>query len=295
MSKSDHQKPIKLIYWKYIPNLGDLLSPFIIAKLSNRNILYKRPWYGWKPYFKELKRIVIHRQWLDWQDFTHPFEKVVVGVGSILHYANYNSIIWGSGFMNDHESTQAKRDNIKAVRGWLTANKVGCTTVGDPALLMPLLLPQSAVDKTFEIGFIPHYIELDDFSGRIYPNLNSIVRDNSTVINLRTIDIEKTISQICKCRLILSSSLHGLILAHAYGIPALWVRKPQSNIDPFKYWDYFSSVNLPQYDGFENYEDFIPNLEEIQTVFSQNQDKSLPDPQIITTLQKGLINVFPFK
>lgn len=296
MSKSDHQKPIKLIYWKDVPNLGDLLSPYIIGKLSNRDITYKRRWWGWKPYLKELCRIFIHRQWLDLPDLTHPFERVALGVGSILHYANYNSIVWGSGFMNDHESTNTKKKNIRAVRGWLSASNVGGgETVGDPALLMPLLVPKPAADKAFEIGFIPHWAEHDDFAGRIYPALDTSVRAAAAVINFKTTDIEHTISQICQCKFILSSSLHGLILAHAYGIPALWFINRANDIDGFKFRDYFSSVNLPQYSGFETFQELTTDLPSLQSIFRRHREKALPDAAIIQNLQEGLLAAFPFK
>ena len=29
-------KPIKLIYWRDVPNLGDILSPYIVKALSKR-------------------------------------------------------------------------------------------------------------------------------------------------------------------------------------------------------------------------------------------------------------------
>ena len=116
-------KPIKLIYWRDVPNLGDILSPYIVKELSKREIVYKNRWWGWKYYLKELWRISINRQWMDMRHLTHPFERVMLGVGSILKYANYNSVVWGAGFMNNHDTTKAR--NIIAVRGCLSASKVG--------------------------------------------------------------------------------------------------------------------------------------------------------------------------
>jgi hypothetical protein len=39
-----------------------------------------------------------------------------------------------------------------------------------------------------------------------------------------------------------SSSLHGIIVAHAYGVPARWVRWRHDSGDGIKYLDYFQSV-----------------------------------------------------
>mmetsp|Transcript_4531 Transcript_4531/g.11482 ORF Transcript_4531/g.11482 Transcript_4531/m.11482 type:complete len:331 (+) Transcript_4531:2-994(+) len=47
------------------------------------------------------------------------------------------------------------------------------------------------------------------------------------------------------CRMVSSSSLHGLILADALGIPATWIRGDESNrVNKFKFFDYFESYNM---------------------------------------------------
>jgi hypothetical protein len=45
-----------------------------------------------------------------------------------------------------------------------------------------------------------------------------------------------------QCRVVSSSSLHGLILSDAYGIPARWVGASTS-VFPFKFKDYVESLN----------------------------------------------------
>ena len=283
-------KPIKLIYWRDVPNLGDILSPYIVKALSKREIVYKNRWWGWKYYLKELWRIIIHRQWMDMRHLTHPFERVMLGVGSILKYANYNSVVWGAGFMNNHDTTKAR--NIIAVRGCLSASKVregGGKIKGDPALLLPTLLPAPHPRETdCEVGFIPHWSEFDNFALQIFPEMDPSIINSSRIIDFRTTDIDATINKILNCRMILSSSLHGIIIAHAYGIPALWFR------NPFKYNDYFSSVNIPQYEAIDITDIQKANLEDIRNLFQRMALQSIPTQTTIVSIQKDLIDTFPY-
>lgn len=196
--------------------------------------------------------------------------------------------------MNEGEVTNAKFNNVKAVRGWLSAEKLGgVKTVGDPALLMPILLPKD-LSGAVDIGFIPHWSEYEDFSNGILSKMSKEIKSNSLLINFKTSDIEGTIEQICKCKFILSSSLHGIILAHAYGIPALWIRNTDCDTDGFKYYDYFSSVNIRRYDGFKNFENGLTDLNSVYKLFDDNRTISLPQPNIIADIQKQLIDAFPF-
>ena len=59
-------------------------------------------------------------------------------------------------------------------------------------------------------------------------------------------DIEEVVEEVVACDCIVSSSLHGIICADAFGVPAFWLQvsdKPKG--DGFKYLDYFSSVGRP--------------------------------------------------
>lgn len=57
-------------------------------------------------------------------------------------------------------------------------------------------------------------------------------------------DWHSVIDKICSCEVIASSSLHGIIVSDAYGIPNIWLQSlswiPGGNI---KFLDYFSGVN----------------------------------------------------
>ena len=52
------------------------------------------------------------------------------------------------------------------------------------------------------------------------------------------------LEKILSCKLVLSSSLHGIVFAEAFGVPARWVELPGSKKSEkgFKYHDYYSGT-----------------------------------------------------
>jgi hypothetical protein len=60
--------------------------------------------------------------------------------------------------------------------------------------------------------------------------------------------IEKFVDEVNECEAILSSSLHGLIVSHAYGVPATWcdITNTKDSIagDGTKFLDYMMSVGI---------------------------------------------------
>src|SRR5699024_1824265 len=66
--------------------------------------------------------------------------------------------------------------------------------------------------------------------------------DGVRVIDLETDSIEDTLDAITSCERIISTSLHGLILADAYGIPNAWLIAETGYGKEHKFWDYLISV-----------------------------------------------------
>lgn len=202
-------------------NFGDELNYYLAKGLSN------------KPLFN-LSNILIRR------------EENLMAIGSIVEsHTNKHSIIWGSGAMfGGEKKIPAKPKKILAVRGPLTreyllSQGIDCPEVyGDPALLLPLIYkPQTT--KKYTLGIIPHYVDYES------EYLNEIKHDTEVkIINFQNYNNwQHIIDEISECEFIASSSLHGLIVSDAYGIPNVWI-KLSDNISGgmFKFHDYFSAV-----------------------------------------------------
>ncbi len=280
-------KNINLIYWGG-KNFGDALSPRLIMELTGLPVQYKSWTASSQARAKETIGKIARFRFSELAHILWPSEVSMIAVGSVIRWGNENSKIWGSGFMNADEPFGG--GSIHAVRGKLTSRKLQemgydpCQVYGDPALLLPLWIPGSNT-KTVKVGIIPHWKEVDVFKERLGSRFQ--------IIDLRTTDVEKIVREICQCEYVLSSSLHGLIVAHAYEIPALWIKAGYIDTDGFKFWDYFSSVDIPFYEGFEDLDKLFATDTAWKSLFEQHAEKALSNVSI-RTLQEGLLHAFPF-
>ncbi|MCT3914439.1 polysaccharide pyruvyl transferase family protein [Elizabethkingia anophelis] len=218
-----------------------------------------------------------------------PHQEVLSAVGSIMGWLPKNSKIWGSGFMRSSDSF--KGGDVLAVRGQLTNDHLQskgfekCDVYGDPALLLPLWIPR-VEKKEFSLGVIPHWGDVKFFTEQ-YGHLYKI-------IDSRTRDISSFVREVHKCEYILSSSLHGLIVSHAYNIPALWIKRGEvGSLNGFKFKDYFSSVSIPFYDGFENLDELFYDGKWADLF--KNNPSLMGINCSLEALQKGLLRVAPFR
>lgn len=135
----------------------------------------------------------------------------------------------------------ALRRRYLAVRGELTRDSLGLpsdTPLGDPGLLVSRWIPQRR--RRFTAGIVPHYTQRDDPWVR---DLASRLGDGCTVIDVRS-SPTRTIQQIAACDIILSTSLHGVVVADSYGIPALWdIPRDSLTGGDFKFRDYESAAS----------------------------------------------------
>ena len=221
---------IPLTWWSSTPNFGDLLSPYLVEKISGLpvSLVHLKP----APNKKVLMKYFLKE----------PFS--YFAIGSILRRINNRSVVWGSGTFG----TETKNDfsvgaTFKAVRGPLTRNLLriygmDCPEVyGDPALLLPTVF-HPETKKKYKVGIVLRWSETEW--------LNRKFGDDIKKIDMNSSDIEGTLTDMLSCEKIVSSSLHGIILADAYHIPSAWLASTTPKGLEHKFFDYFLSVNKVQ-------------------------------------------------
>lgn len=169
-----------------------------------------------------------------------------IGVGSIMRVIQPGDTIWGAGVMRVTDRfPQGPQCNFLAVRGKLSKailEKDGAEvpdTFGDPALLLPLMF-KPEVTKTHKVGIIPHFVDTHLITQAKGDKLAE--GDDWKLIDV-FLDYQSFISEVLSCERIVSSSLHGIVIAEAYGIPAEWVVLSNRVIgDGFKFKDYLTGT-----------------------------------------------------
>ena len=112
--------------------------------------------------------------------------------------------------------------------------------LGDPALLCAGLIDPSP-RKMFSVGLVPHYVDrgdpaLDALAGRLGPRC--------AVIDVRLPPLD-FLRRLNACDFVLSSSLHGLIVADALGVPNHWLKLSDKLFgEGYKFRDYYSAFGL---------------------------------------------------
>lgn len=280
-------KKINIIYWNS-DNYGDILNPVLIEEFSGLPTQFKDITLSKKDRIHILLKDLIRLNFKRIKTIILPWENTMTAIGSILSWAKKDSVIWGSGFMNEPENFAGGK--TLAVRGKLTDMKLqqdgfpGCSVYGDPALLLPLWI-KPARGKKYKLGLIPHWSEVDFFI--------KYYSDRYHIIDLRTRDIFRVTREIAACEYVFSTSLHGLIVAHAYDVPALWIKKGYIDTDGFKFHDYFSSVGIPLYVGFENIDKILDSEESWMQLIKENKDRLLINNSL-EEIQSDLLKVAPF-
>lgn len=219
-----NNRPLKLYFWKKQINgkynVGDILSKYIVEKLSNRKVVFANPLSS----------------------------NTLVAIGSLISdnvLKLEDGHFWGTG-MHAHQISYYANNSFYAVRGPITRHylcQAGYTCpeiFGDPALLLPMFYNPDNVRKKYKLGVVCHYKHIGKIKISDEVKVINILRDENS--------IESFVDEILECEQILSSSLHGIIISNAYGIPARWfiVDKLSLAGDPNKkFQDYFTSVQMP--------------------------------------------------
>jgi pyruvyltransferase len=191
--------------------------------------------------------------------------------GSILQLlpSNFPGIILGSGLLSEC-ALRFESASILGVRGAYTRDLIQApqdTVLGDPGLLLPQISPNLPARK-YLVGLIPHFKDKGD------KRLRKILENYPAYVHL--IDVQRSPSavlhDIARCEYILSSSLHGLVVADALGIPNAWLVQSDKVLGKgFKFRDYYSAFNC-SYDPI--------SLIGEETLEQLVQHTHVPSPQI---------------
>lgn len=158
-------------------------------------------------------------------------------------------IVWGSGIISATDQFREPKA-VLAVRGPTTAKTLrslgykSTKVFGDPAILLPILFKPTS-NVTQRVGIVPHFIDHAFVSTNLKQKLGAL--GVAKIIDV-TQPVEDVIEEINSCDSILSSSLHGLIVAHSYGKRAIWIKSIHKlDGDGSKFVDYLESFDLPTY------------------------------------------------
>lgn len=236
-------------FWYSSNNFGDALNHYLIKKISGKTPVLV--------------------------DANNPCEKVMV-IGSILNNNVSNCIVWGAGLAFSTDKVPLKKE-ILAVRGKLTGDLLKRQGVsfnevyGDPCLLLPRLYNVD-VPKVWKLGIIPHYVDTKIVYDKLGMSDTELYNHGIKILDIMS-DVESVVRQVKSCEKVISSTLHGLIVSDAYGVPSEWVKFSDSiGGNDFKYLDYYSSINSSK----KNFTDFRGeklNIEALDSLVNASIDK----------------------
>ena len=182
----------------------------------------------------------------------------ICGIGSIINRfvkskksLFYNNVLYvfGSGMRETEVNENDKfirRLKIYALRGEYTkkyiervmGHTIENVVLGDGGLLVRNIMPTHSVEKKYELGIIPHYIDEDDERFKIW---KSKIKD-SVIISVKE-EPETFVAKVMECKRVVSTAMHPLIACDALRIPNIWGYLPNANqVDmSYKFNDYYSA------------------------------------------------------
>lgn len=166
-------------------------------------------------------------------------DKKLLASGSIYYFANEGDVVWGSGVNGKRPN---KKDysfsylDMRSVRGPLTREFlkenfgiISPEIYGDPALLFSSLFPEfkRKENPQHDYVIIIHYLDIPYF-----------INFPGDRIVYATEPWDKVVEEILNSKFVITSSLHGIIIADSYGIPARLLRITEH--EPLlKFYDYY--------------------------------------------------------
>lgn len=209
-------------FWADALNFGDQITPALLRS------------YGVVP-------------WLVQATNANLPSSTLLSCGSILGWvsSNYPGYVLGSGLAMLREAKQMPHARFLCVRGALTRGALGLgedVFCGDPGLLAERLLSAKEYSKKTFLGIVPQQIDIGGaIVGGFYNELKHQAEGRGKTVKLISSrqTPQQVIAEIATCEFVVSSSLHGLIVADALGIPNARMRFDK-DIGDFKFADYYS-------------------------------------------------------
>ncbi|GAA3896031.1 hypothetical protein GCM10022381_41900 [Leifsonia kafniensis] len=175
-------------------------------------------------------------------------------VGSIAQRAGAGDLLNGVGAKRADLPRDSGQMTVRGVRGPLTAKALADSGqdvsklefMGDPGMLIGKIFPHLNVIRPTpgRVLFIPHYRERDQFSST----------EDYAICDIDA-EPESVGRAICESEVIIASSLHGVIWAHALGRPGIVVT-PRTEEPIMKYRDYYESIGAT-WSPFDDVDDAV--------------------------------------
>ena len=213
-------------------NAGDLLNEFVLSRLYPDRILFK----------------------VD-GEATHK----LFSIGSVANFIRSGDVLAGIGAWHPSAELPKPSDNlIVGLRGPRSLERFrlagyDVSTVRflmDPGVLAArLFMNETTLVKgsSGKILYLPHYLQRAERPPKNFP--------------MTFFDIDCTadafMGAIFTAKAVVTSSLHGMILAHSFGVPVVLFRA-SSDEPELKYWDYADSV-AHSLKVFDRVEDIFPS------------------------------------
>jgi len=318
----DHE--VELHYYTGIRNFGDELSPYLISKITGRKVSLASSEEGLYAIGSILTHKALWSSCVVWGTGTlchdslsgetlrvFPLNRSIPKLIKrlmealqkpslilcpenfcLLHKLNFLCKrlfrVLLKSFLISPETTKA---DIRAVRGPLTREAIlkeggKCPEIyGDPAIIMPRLYTPK-IGAKHKAGLILHHTQET-------PTTHVLAKTcgfhQISIDRVRDEQLENFIDEVCSCQKIFSSSLHGIILAQAYGIPAQWIQITNTPIHRdanHKFADYFLGAGLPVQKPI--------SIELTKESLSQLMQISPERLHISSDLIERLLEAFPF-
>ena len=268
-------------YYKGVYNVGDIFSEDILSKMYDKKLLDKIPN---RKTMRFIGSEIPTKGWLGPQS-------ICCGMGWRVKYAKLNT-------------STVTPDTFKYTRGKISRQRVidagvkipSNLPVGDTGLLASLLFEPNT-NKEFDVLILTHYTDAKNINEyktilmHKYKGLKIICYSMGD----KKLNCAKLFDTICKSKIVLSSSLHGIIFSHSFGVPALYIScfDGQKYVDSYKFEDYYSVYDRIKYN-------FTPQTNLFSNVANKIYDKKYiesvnPTRDEVKTIQNNILSAIPYQ